>query len=580
MAPSNLLVTEECFLTAPGWYPDPEDAASLRYFNGERWTGERQPAAAARIDEPALHSAGNGLATEALPAYRPDVHSTEALPAYPAVTRYQPPAFPSPAPYVDPPPASEHRQPPPPVEDPPLPVPRRRAVRSARRRRRTIVIAVVAAVLAGGLTGGWFALHKSTSTTFTFAGKTIDQPAAPLRQAEKSLDAIVASRHGVKGPDTRCYFAVPQNAPKGTKKTDVDSALRCGPVLFVDGDAARTYLSFPLTSTPASDGDVTLTAAAQPINAQPGLAPVGYLLQRPDKRSEPSDVQLTAPAPQAAQPNTLVAADLGNTTLPDAPSSALMVSLRGGVRLTKAGPIDRFGTGDAARSAPAGQQLIAFSYTSVPGQVANINPSAGQLGISVNGGAPRRLPALKGTQVVVLAVPAKARAEFVLDADGVRQSLALPTGAPGTTNLAVLRRASIDATLAVNQPITIKFTRPGSVTNLAGTLTVTHALLGYWTDDGKHHASNGGRALLWMDFRFQAPQQTNETGIDAPLLHLTPTGGKPIAAKDVDPTNRVFAVFDVPANFTKGTVTVSGTETGNPTISVITPVTFQVSVPN
>jgi hypothetical protein len=567
------------FVTAPGWYPDPEDAALLRYFNGERWTGERQPAAASRIDEPALHAAGNGFATEALPSYRTESHSTEPLPAHPPATRYQPPAFPSPAPYVDPPPASEHSQPLPRVEDPP-PVPRRRAVRSVRRRRRTIVIAVVAAVLAGGLTGGWFALRKSSSTTFTFEGKKVDQPATTIRQAEKSLDAIVASRHGVKSADTRCYFAVPQNAPKGAKKTDVDSALRCGPVLFVDGDAARTYLTFPLTSTPASGGDVTLTAAAQPINAQPGLAPVGYILRRPDKRSEPSDAQLTVPAPQAAQPNTLVAADLGNTTLPDAPSSALMVSLRGGVRLTKAGPIERFDTGDAARSAPPGQQLIAFSYTPVPGQVANISPGASQLGVSVNGGAPRRLPALKGTQVVVLAVPAKARVEFVLDADGVRQSLALPTGVPGTTNLAVLRRSSIDATLAVNQPITIKFTRPGSVTNLAGTLTVTHALLGYWTDDGKHHASNGGRALLWMDFRFQAPQQTNETGIDAPLLRLTPAGGQPIAAKDVDPTNRVFAVFDVPANFTKGTVTVSGTESGNPTISVTTPITFQVSVPN
>lgn len=563
-------------MTTAGWYPDPEDATSVRYFDGDRWTDERQP-------------------TTTLPAYRPDREPAYApaetyapaeayspVETYPPVEPYRPPAYPSPAPSLDPLPAGDYASSLLDDEDDEADwrsTPRRRSA-SPRRRRRPVVIAICAAVLAGGLTGGWFVLHRSSSTPFTFDGQKIADPSATLQRAEKSVDALVASRHGVKSSATRCYFAVPAAPAPGAKKTDVDSALRCGPVLFVDGDAARTYLSYPLSSAPGPDGDVVLTPAAQPINTQPGLAPIGFTLDRPDKRSAPINAGLAVPLPQAAAANTLVSADVGNQTLPDAPNNAVMVALRGGVRLTKVGPIERFGTGDTARSAPPGQQLIAFTYMSVPGQVANNAPPPNQLGVSVNGSPVRPLPAVKGARAVVVAVPAKGHADLVLNADGVRQTLALPSGSPGPANLAVLRRNSIDATLSVNKPITIKFTRPSGTTNLTGTVTVTHALLGYWTDDGQHHASSGGKALLWMDFSFQAPHQASETGIDAPLLHLTPAGGAQIVAKDVDPSNRVFAVFEVPASFTKGKVSITGHESGNPAIAVVTPVSFNVTLPS
>lgn len=530
----------------------------MRYFDGARWTEDRHPS-------------GPVLAYRAEPvAARVTSHLGTAP--------YRPAAYPAPAPALDPPPATE--QLPPTRDDDWRPSPPRRRAAPRPRRRRPVVIAMCAALLAGGLTAGWFAVHKSSSNRFTFEGQAIDDPTATLTQAEKSVDALVAGRHGVESPDTRCYFAVPDTPAKGAEKSDVDSALRCGPVLFVDGDPARTYLTYPLDSTPAKGGGVKLTAAAQPINTQPGLPPIGFELRRPDKKSMPTDATLAVPAPQPAAPDALVAADLGTQTVSDAPADAVMVALRGGVKLAKVGQVDRYGTGDAARSAPAGHRLVAFTYTSVPGQVANNAPPPNQLGVSVNGGAVRPLPQVKGTQAVVVAVPDNGQADFVLDADGIKQRLALPSGAPGPGNLAVLRRTSIDATVSVNRPITFKFNRTGSMSTLAGMLTVTHALLGYWTDDGQHHAADGNHALLWMDCRFQAPHQASETGIDAPLLKLTPAGGQPITAKDVDPSNRVFAVFEVPADFAKGTVTISGSETGNPAISVMTPVSFPVSIPN
>jgi hypothetical protein len=535
---------------APGWYPDPEDTAFLRYFDGVRWTHER-------------------VRTERVSEYRPE---REPAAAY-AQARSQPTSS---VPHLEPSPTNVYA--PPTREDDWLPAPSRHASRRTPRRRRPALIAACAGVIAGGVIAGWFALHKSSSSSLTFHGKKVDDPAGTLRRAEKSLDALVVSRHGAKSVDTRCYFAIPANPPKDAKKTDVDGALRCGPVLFVDGNPARAYLSFPVTAIAAGKGAVRLTPAARPISDEPGPAPVGLVFRRPDKLTPPLPAGLAVPAPPPAQPDTLVAADLGNQTLRAAPGDALMVSLRGGVHLTEVGSVDRYGTGDHARSAPPGQRLIAFTYTPVPGQVANIPPPATQLGISTGGGPVRRLPAVHGTQAVVVAVPAKGQAAIVLNADGVRQTLALPSGKPGPSNLAVLRRNRIDAALAVNKPITISFARPGNVISLAGRVTVTRALLGYWTDDGTHHASGSGRALLWMDLRFHAPHQRTATGIDAPLLRLTPVGGRSITAKDVDPGKAVFAVFEVPATFTRGTVTITGTERGNPTITVVTPLGFPVSI--
>jgi hypothetical protein len=82
-----------------------------------------------------------------------------------------------------------------------------------------------------------------------------------------------------------------------------------------------------------------------------------------------------------------------------------------------------------------------------------------------------------------------------------------------------------------------------------------------------------------MDFRFRIPNETSQTGVDAPLLTIKPAGGTAIRAKDLDPSDKVFAVFEVPATFTRGTVTIRGTEPGATAITVVTPIQFTVSMP-
>ena len=600
-------------MTMPGWYPDPHDPVWLRYFDGQQWTNDRQPAVQGPpAEQPAAEPRQDADLTMPRPAS--GAGSAPVPPSYPPAQQptaylpggepYAPPGQWAPQPAQQPaePPAQWPQQPttqptqwlqqpaewnaqpdrwtaPPAAEWTPPPGGQWAPTPPRRRRRLPLVLVLSVVLVAGLLTGGWFLLRKDKAPDFTFNGKAVNQPDVTLSQAEKALDVIVAQRHGAKSPDTRCYFGLAANPPKGAKKTDVDTAARCGPVLFIDGDAHRTYLSFPLTSTPSTHGSVSLAAAAAPISQDPSTVPADVSLRRPDDAKPPATGGLKVPEPPPATKNTLVAAFLTGQGVPAAPHDALMASLRGGIKLTKLGIVKRYGSGDNARTAPSGQRLVAFTYTSVPGQIGSVSPTHSQIGISLNGGGSRRLPSPGTGQVIVAAIPVHGRADVVLFVDNIRQTISLPEGKPGPSNLAVLRRSRIDAPLSVNKPMTIRFTQAGGSANLSGRVTATHALIGYWTDDGRHHASKGSKALLWMDFRFRIPNETSQTGVDAPLLTIKPAGGTAIRAKDLDPSDKVFAVFEVPATFTRGTVTIRGTEPGATAITVVTPIQFTVSMP-
>ena len=574
-------------MTMPGWYPDPQDPSWLQYFDGQHWTGERRPASA---EIPAVRVEPN-VSELTVPRHAAPLSPGIQPPSYPI--GIQPPSYPigiHPPSYPAAPqpkaayqpvaahvPAMQEYAPQPPTWTPPeapawTPPPSRR-----RPRRVRLVLALCLLLAAGLITGGWFLAHRSDAARFTFAGQTVHEPDVTLGKAERAVNAIVAQRHGAKNSTTRCYFGLPANPPNGARKTDVDSAVECGPVLFVDGDGRKAYLSFPLSSSPAGHG-VDLSPASAPVSGDPSALPPDVVLSRPDGQTAPPAGALQVPPPPPAATSTLVAASVTEPALPAASHDAVMSSLRGGVRVTKFGVVDRYGAGDDARSAPPGERLVAFSYVPVAGQIGNVSPTSRQLGVSVNHGAVRPPPHVQSGQVDVVAVPAGG-ADLVLDLDGIRQTIALPSGKPGAGNLAVLRRDHIDAMLSINKPMTIKFTTGGKPANLSGRVTATHALIGYWTDDGKHHASSGSKALLWMDFRFKIANQTGQTGIDAPLLKLTPAGGKPIPAKDLAPGDTVFTVFEVPATFTVGTVTISGSEPGKTAIQVVTPVTFKVAIP-
>lgn len=58
--------------TPAGWYPDPDDPSSQRYFDGSQWTEQRMPAAAPGSVPPPMAghdvppAAGNGMSIGAI----------------------------------------------------------------------------------------------------------------------------------------------------------------------------------------------------------------------------------------------------------------------------------------------------------------------------------------------------------------------------------------------------------------------------------------------------------------------------------------------------------------------------------
>lgn len=557
---------------AAGWYADPRDPACLRYHDGQNWTEHQRPAASPVAAPPA--------------SPRPASPGTPAPPTFATPTFTTPYAAPPPAipPYAAPPPAaapswgSQTHQPAPyppswpgpaPAGDYPAPY----AGGTGRRRgNRPLILGLVVLLAAGLLTGGYFVfLRGDAGPSFTYSGARIKDPSAVLAGAESRLAAIVSERHGAKSSDTRCYYAVPKHPAEGAKKTDIDANLRCGPVLFVDGDIARQYLSFPVT-TSGSGGTVTLTSAATPLQADPEAAPSDLELGRPDGKSAPAGPGgLKAPVPPAADADSIVAVEPGLATLPAAPGGAVMGSWSGGVTLTKLGPVDRYGMGDDARSAPAGQKLIGFATTSAVGDDGTSLDLTSSASVSVDGGPGRSVPETTAGQFVVVAVPTAAKSvTLVLEDRGLKQSLSLIDGTPGSSNVLVLarkhrsvRQEKTSRTVFTFTP-SVVFADGSSGGSEAAAVTFRYAELTYRNTDEKKPltASSPRKAIMHVSMTYVGAHERSTFGFPAGLLTFTPAGGKPIRARNLSTTaGRIYNVFEVPGDVTAGTLTVSGAVT-------------------
>ncbi|MEO9140543.1 MAG: DUF2510 domain-containing protein, partial [Jatrophihabitans sp.] len=442
-----------------GWYPDAQDPHAQHYFDGENWTGQRRPntpnapgqGPAAPPDDATVRRgdlAGMGAppmfhAQEPQSGSHPDPAPTWAAPAQsgypPAQSGYQSPAqhgsWPTPQDQY----AAQHPVPPQAGPWQPQGAPSQWAPTPPPRRSRTpLIIAGVAvvAVVAGLVT---FLAWPDDPPAFTFDGLEVAAGATTLTKAETALDTAVQTRHGAKNDDTRCYFARPKTTGSGAKKSDVEDALRCGPVLFVDGEKSAAYLRVPLTHE-QSNGKVTLTPQSDLTSIQPtSLGDVD--LVRPDGKKAPDGIgNLEVPAPPPANKDLLTTTSLGSTSPPPSLTGATMVGKSTKVTLASAGEIARYGSGDDARSAPAGQKLIAFQVSYGPGDVSSSGGTRASL--VIDGSTPRDLPSASGDTYVVAAIPSGASAVVSLVDGGFTQTLGLPDGKPGNANIAVLRRAN------------------------------------------------------------------------------------------------------------------------------------------
>jgi hypothetical protein len=448
------------------------------------------------------------------------------------------------------------------------------------RKRVLIALAAVVVLVAAGLTT--WKLLSGGGTELTYDGKQIVEPGKVLQAGESEVAAAVTSRHGTSGDETRCYYTKPHKQPAGHKHSDVENRLLCGPVLFVDGDTTKPYLSLALRAAPAGS-KITLTPNGSLSGEQPAAVPDGTRLVRPDGKSAPSGAGgLHPPQPPPAPKDILAAVALGPTKAPPAVRDAKMVAKDESVTLERAGVVARYGRGDDARAAPDGQRLLAFRVAVGAGDIGN-TPVPGALSVSVDGAAGRAVPPTEGADgYVVLAVAPSSRVELILDDGGVKQTLAVPGGERGNDNIAVLLRTHRGVAIGKSASVPVRLSRAGESSNLTFHTTVRSAALDYWLPQypGSHPAKPSN-AMLSVDVAYTDTTAPGKTyGWDAALLKLKLPGGTSVPARNVATKDHVFNVFEVPAGFTSGTLLITGKEkVGDVSLQVSKSAAFLISIP-
>ncbi len=450
---------------------------------------------------------------------------------------------------------------------------------------RRFAIRLLAVCVLGVLVGaGWQVVRSPATRVLTSYGERISNAGTLLAQAERAMRAELRDRHGSKTADSRCYYATDPAAgssPPATGTSDqppvaVGDRLYCGPVLFVDGDRSRQYLTFDLLASPSGPDSMRLAldgSTGESDQADP--RPTSQLI-RPDGKLPGSD-RLVPPRPPAAVGDVLTTASTLRTPITPAPADAQMIGQLSGVRLVEYGFVDSYGWGDRARTAPAGFRLLAFATNGVPGELADQQPD---LSVRVDG--QERGPLTATSDYLITAVPAHARTvDLVLTDSGMKQSISLLTGQPDPANPAVTARAHLSQQLAVTRPIRVRLKTAAGTGQLDGTLTLRALSLTYWAADG---SQCGGRDRAWLHIAATVKLDGDRQpyGAEAGLLSVELPGSGKLPARNaaIDPSQQVDAVIDVPASATTGQVSYAGTlQTSKGTITVLTPVSIPFDIP-
>lgn len=575
----------------PGWYPDPQDAGSEVYWDGSAWTPHRRPVA---ITPPAPPPAPAGPAEPwGSAAQNPAAQPTVEQPTIQRPTIQQPTvpqtAWAQPQPQDYQPtqsiqPVQQSAQPYPPVQAgwQAQPQPWQPTPPARRSRKKPLLLAggVVVLLVAGLVT--WLVWPSSAAPSITWKGKAIASAGDVLSKAESSVASLVDNRHGAKSADTRCYFVQPDEQPSGAKKTDVQDKLLCGPVLFIDGNPQEAYLPVGLTDAGTKGGKQQLTAQSSLSGVDNQAVPDNVKLVRPDKKAAPDgNGGLKLPTPPPADKDVLLAARLGPATTPSSLQNSVIVGRDTGVTLQAAGQVDRYGTGDDARSAPAGEKLIAFQVGSHPGAVSSLGDAKPQLVVS--GGTPRDLPDLNGDEWIVAAVPTSGSAVVQLQDGGFTQTLSLPDGKPGGDNLQVTTREHTTAGINKRPNVPVHLARnDGATANVTFHANATSASLDFWIPGHEDkHASAPDKAILSVHLNYTDDADPGETfGFDPQLLRLRLADGTVLRARNVAGKGKIYDVFEVPASFTKGTLQITGSERiGNIKLTVRKAISLPVSFP-
>ncbi|GAB2466728.1 DUF2510 domain-containing protein [Jatrophihabitans fulvus] len=580
-----------------GWYPDDYDPTMQHYFDGQNWTGQRRPMSEAGQDAAASHGAsptGDTVRRGDLwnqQDGQQNVHQNGQQAGQPYGQPYGqdhgPRSSPGVAPaagdqggyghpggYGTPPPAGYGQGEPVGYGQPGYgstpPVPQGQpygqgdwnapppAGRPGRRKGPLIAAGLgVVVLVAGAVT--WFVLGSGgdddDAPSLTYNGKQINDPSGVLTKAEDALKSTVKERNGASNDQTRCYFAKPKTPPSGGKSTDVENELRCGPVLFLEGDESEAYLRVPLTDSP-NGSSVDLTPPDTLTGIQPSS--IGSVtLERPDGEKPPSGSGgLKVPTPPKAEKDLLTTGTLPSGVTAKSLDNATMAGYDLRATITKVAELDTYGTGDDARSAPDGQKLIAFQVEYSEGDT---DDDGAKPKLVVDGSSPRELPEASGSTYIIAAIPQSGSAQLLMDDGRYKQTLSLPAGTPGANNIQVLQRQGrVDNTeKKATVPIAL---RQGSRTGSAAwAVTLRSASLDFWALNNESvHPSSTKNAMLSVTVVRRYTDETRNFAFNVSLMKLR-AGGKTYACRDVAPgPTKVRGVFEVPASFKSGTLVIGG----------------------
>jgi hypothetical protein len=395
----------------------------------------------------------------------------------------------------------------------------------------------------------------------TLGGRYVTEPEAVLADADEVLAAYVEDRHGVAAEDSGCWFELTD-----ADGDEVRDSLACGPVLFVDGDADRSWLSFPVT-TEADGGDVRLTVATLPTDPEPQQRPDPDLLRRPGGGSPPEGAGgLEVPPPPRAEAGWSATGPFPDVSYAEPATPSRLSGPAAAVTITGLAEPERVGTGDDARRPADGERFLAVRYAIDQGEGLSTTPPA--LSYQVSGVDPVPVaPALLGPGNVVeavISVPEDAEtADLVVEDAGVLQRLSLLTGAPDPGNLQVLARTNRRVDLNAAQQLTGTLGAPGRVSApFPFTITVNRGTLQWFAGaDGAERPADPARALLVLDAGMALPD-TPASGVPVKYLSLTLPDGTVVRAIDLsDDPVLVLPAFDVPAGFTDGVIGFAGIAT-------------------
>ncbi len=447
---------------------------------------------------------------------------------------------------------------------------------------RRFAIRLVAVCVLGVLVGaGWHVLQPKPARQLTSYGHQVVNADKLLRQAEQAMKAEVTARHGSRAGNARCYYTSPPTAAGLARDADlpvaVGDSMLCGPVLFVDADPSRPFLSYNLTATPADGSAIRLSLSGPSSDTSAADPRPASQLVRPDWAQPPASDRLRQPRPPAAVGDVLTTTATLRTPLTPAPRNSVMIGQLSGARLVEYGYVDSYDWGDRARVAPPGYRLLAFATEAVPGEAGALPPD---LMLRVDG--IERGPLTATSDYLVTAVPTHARSVDLLLVDsGMTQSISLLTGKPDSANPVVTAREHTSQLVGQTLPVRVRLKTAAGTGTVDGVLSLRAVSLSYWAANGTPCAG-ADRAWLHVAVTVKLDGDKQPYGVEAPLVSVTvpEIGRQPAHNAAGDPTTEVDDVVAVPAAITAGSVTYSGTvQTVKGTMTVLTPVTVPFAIP-